>query len=74
LHNTGQTGGTADADIDASDAWTITTGSAAVVVALLDTGLDLSHPDLAPNLWVNPGETVNGADSDGNGYADDMHG
>ena len=75
LHNTGQTGGTPDADIDAPEAWDLTTGSAAMIVGVIDTGVDYSHDDLAPNMWSNPGEIAgNGIDDDGNGYIDDIHG
>ncbi|MFC1526996.1 S8 family serine peptidase [Candidatus Latescibacterota bacterium] len=75
LHNTGQTGGTADADIDAPEAWDATTGSNAVIVGIIDTGIDYLHPDLAANMWTNPGETAaNGIDDDGNGYIDDVYG
>lgn len=74
LHNTGQSGGLADADIDAPEAWEVSTGGNAVV-AIVDTGAEITHPDLAPNLWVNPGEVAgNGVDDDANGYVDDIHG
>lgn len=69
---------------DALDAWQLTTGSRDIVVAIVDTGIDVNHPDLRNNLWKNPGETgkdskgrdkaTNGIDDDGNGYVDDVHG
>ncbi|MFA7330792.1 MAG: S8 family serine peptidase [Candidatus Delongbacteria bacterium] len=68
-----------DADIDAPEAWDLATGGTdplgrRIVVAVVDGGMDLAHPDLAPNVWTNPGESQNGLDDDGNGYVDDLHG
>ena len=84
LRNTGQTivnwldqddPGTPGADIRAEGAWDLTTGDAAFRIAVLDTGVDYNHPDLAGNIWTNPGEIPgNGIDDDGNGWIDDVHG
>jgi subtilisin family serine protease len=75
LHNTGQTGGKVDADIDGPEAWDNRFDASAVIVADIDTGVDYTHPDLAANIWTNPGEIPgNGIDDDGNGFVDDIHG
>lgn len=83
LNNTGQPvlgrRGTADADIDAPEAWELTKGSPTVIVAVVDTGVAYDHQDLAPNVWTNPGESgaareSNGRDDDGNGRVDDVRG
>lgn len=75
LNNTGQNGGTADADIDAAEAWDITTGSRDIVIGVIDTGVDYAHEDLIDNMWINPNEIPNdGIDNDNNGYIDDIYG
>jgi parallel beta-helix repeat protein len=78
LQNTGQNGGTAGADIHAPGAWDISRGNTNVLVAVLDTGIDYNHPDLAANIWINPGEagilSTNALDDDGNGYTNDFRG
>lgn len=83
LHNAGQrvngVSGSPDADTDAPEAWDLSTGSDTVLVGVVDTGIAYDHPDLVPNMWINPGESgagreTNGVDDDGNGLVDDWRG
>jgi subtilisin family serine protease/subtilisin-like proprotein convertase family protein len=79
LENIGQLAGgvpgTPDADIDATLAWDTTIGTQDVIMAVIDTGVDMDHPDLFENIWTNPGEIAgNGIDDDNNGFIDDVHG
>lgn len=78
LKNEGQTGGKAGADISVEKAWEVTTGGGVgkgPLIAVIDSGIDLNHPDIWPNLWKNPGEHPgDGIDNDGNGVIDDVHG
>ncbi|MBI2845292.1 MAG: S8 family serine peptidase [Chloroflexi bacterium] len=80
LNNTGQTingvAGKLDADIDAPEAWDTTTGDPSTIIAIIDTGIDFQHPDLAGQIWTNPDEDIDDPpfDDDGNGYADDVNG
>jgi len=80
MHNTGQSGGLEDADIDAPEAWNLSTGGVNaigddIVVAIVDGGCMLSHADLDDNLWVNIDEIPgNNIDDDNDGYVDDVNG
>lgn len=75
LQNVGQADGTPGADLGMPAAWAYSTGSRDVTVAVIDTGVDYYHPDLANNIWTNPKEIPgNGVDDDGDGYVDDVHG
>jgi hypothetical protein len=73
--NSGLSGGTVDADVDTPLAWDITRGATGTIIAVIDTGFDMTHRDLVPNFWVNPGDLPgNGVDDDANGYVDDVNG
>ncbi|HEY9060732.1 MAG TPA: S8 family serine peptidase [Pseudobacteroides sp.] len=78
LKNSGQTvsgqAGTVGVDTNAIKAWNITKGSDTVKVAIIDTGIDIKHPDLAASIYKNPNERPNGLDNDGNGYVNDVNG
>jgi subtilisin family serine protease len=76
LHNFRQTGGKQAADIDAVNAWSISTDSNDYVVAVIDSGIEYTHEDLASNIWVNEVESngLEGIDDDNNGYIDDIYG
>jgi len=75
LENTGQTGGTAGADINVAPVWSTATGSKDVIVAVIDEGVNISHEDLKRNIWLNADEIPNnGEDDDENGYVDDIRG
>jgi subtilisin family serine protease len=75
IQNHGQTGGFPGADIHMASAWDVFTGNSEIKVGIIDTGVDYTHPDLAANIWTNPGEVPgNSVDDDRNGYVDDVHG
>lgn len=74
LNNIGQDDGKADADIDAPEAWALQKRKKPITVAVIDTGVDYTHPGLKNKMWVNSKETLNGFDDDGNGYTDDIYG
>ena len=75
VQNSGQNGGTVGADARLAAAWDLEKGNRAIKIAIIDDGVQLSHPDLAPNIYTNPREIPgNGIDDDYNGYVDDVHG
>lgn len=79
INNAGQTGGKADADVDAPEAWSLNTGKTQAeggpLIAIIDTGINYNHEALQGNIWTNPGEIPgDGIDNDNNGVIDDVHG
>ncbi|QOD61579.1 S8 family serine peptidase [Polaribacter haliotis] len=77
LHNDGSftaSPSTNDADVDMNLAWDITTGNPDITIAVLDSGLRMTHPEMSGRVWVNTTETSNGLDSDTNTYIDDING
>lgn len=74
--NNNKVGAKAGCDVNALEAWKTCKGDPSIIVAILDEGVMYAHPDLAANMWCNPGESVQGAqtDGDGNGYEGDLHG
>jgi subtilisin family serine protease len=75
FHNTGLLGGTVDADVDAPEFWDIVDSTPGIVVAVLDSGLNYTHPDLQGIAWINPGEIAgDGIDNDSSGRIDDING
>ena len=74
-YNHGQTDGKIGADVDLLKAWSIEAGKKNVIVAIVDGGVEVTHPDLKDNVWTNTGEVPNnGIDDDRNGFVDDIHG
>jgi len=79
LHNTGQLyplggPGLFDTDLDYPEFLSLNNGSQEIIVGVLDSGVDYYHPDLINNIWINTNESLNGEDTDGNGYVDDVYG
>ena len=80
LHNDGSVKttpgkkGKAGADMNVLKAWEVATGSSEIIVAILDSGTKIDHPDISSRIWVNKGEVKNGRDDDGNGFVDDING